>query len=58
LRGYLLPPDLVKLGGYTAWRARTACLEPEAEPKIRKVIDELLDEVAAKRKDEAAIAAK
>jgi hypothetical protein len=56
--GYLLPPDLLKLGGYTAWRARTACLEPEAEPKIRKVIDELLDEVAEKRKEEAAVAAK
>ena len=56
--GYLLPPDLLKLGGYTAWRARTACLEPEAEPKIRKVIDELLDEVAAQRKDEASRSAK
>lgn len=56
--GYLLPPDLLKLGGYTAWRARTACLEPEAEPKIRKTIDELLDEVAGKRKDEEAVAGK
>ncbi len=56
--GYLLPPDLLKLGGYTAWRARTACLEPEAEPKIRKVIDELLDEVTEKRKEEATVATK
>jgi len=56
--GYLLPPDLLKFGGYTAWRARTACLEPEAEPKIRKVIDELLDDVAKKRSKEAAVAAK
>ena len=55
--GYLLPPELLKLGGYTAWRARTACLEPQAEPKIRSVIDELLDEVAGKRKDEPAVAA-
>ena len=56
--GYLLPPDLLKLGGYTAWRARTACLEPEAEPKIRKMIDELLDEVAGNRKAETAVPAK
>jgi neutral ceramidase len=55
--GYLLPPDLLALGGYTAWRARTACLEPEAEPKIRKMIDELLEEVAGKRKEEEAVAA-
>jgi hypothetical protein len=53
--GYLLPPDLLKLGGYTAWRARTACLEPQAEPKIRQAIDELLDEVASKRQDEGAV---
>jgi hypothetical protein len=56
--GYLLPPDLLKLGGYTAWRARTACLEPDAEPKIRQTIDELLDAVAAERSDEKATAAR
>jgi hypothetical protein len=55
--GYLLPPDLLKLGGYTAWRARTACLEPQAEPKIRAVIDELLDDVARNRKDEQVLPA-
>jgi neutral ceramidase len=40
--GYLPPPDQFPLGGYTTWRARTSYLEPEAEPKIRAVIDELL----------------
>lgn len=47
--GYLLPPDLLKLGGYTAWRARSACLEPEAEPKIRAALLELLHSVARQR---------
>ncbi len=52
--GYLPPPELLKLGGYTCWRARTSCLEPEAEPKIRAAVLELLQEVAQQRKDESA----
>ena len=56
--GYLPPPDLLKLGGYTSWRARTSCLESEAEPKIRSAVLGLLGEVAKERTDEKAVAAK
>jgi len=44
--GYIPPPEQLKLGGYTTWRARTSCLEPEAEPKIRATALELLQKVA------------
>jgi hypothetical protein len=50
--GYIPPPEQHKLGGYTTWRARTSCLEVDAEPKIVVVLLELLDEVAQQRKDE------
>ena len=53
--GYLPPPELLKLGGYTCWRARTSCLEAQAEPKIRAVVLELLRQVAQERKDDKAI---
>jgi hypothetical protein len=43
--GYLPPPEDHKLGGYTTWRARTSCLEVEAEPKIRQAVLELLKTV-------------
>lgn len=44
--GYLPPPDQHKLGGYTTWRARSSCLEEEAEPKIVAKVLELLNRVA------------
>ncbi len=44
--GYLPPPDQFPLGGYTTWRARTSCLEVEAEPKITSAVLELLKNVA------------
>ncbi len=47
--GYLPPPDQFPLGGYTTWRARTSCLEVEAEPKITAAVLELLTQVAAHR---------
>lgn len=56
--GYIPPPDQHKLGGYTTWRARSSCLEEEAEPKIKAAILELLDEVAQSRADEKAVPAK
>jgi neutral ceramidase len=56
--GYLPPPELLKLGGYTCWRARTSCLESEAEPKIRAAVLELLGKVAKTRADEPAVPAK
>jgi len=44
--GYIPPPDQHPLGGYTTWRARSACLEPDAEPKIVACLLELLGAVA------------
>jgi hypothetical protein len=44
--GYIPPPSRHKLGGYETWRARSSCLEVEAEPKIRAEVLRLLDEVA------------
>ena len=46
--GYLPPPEQFPLGGYTTWRARTSCLEVQAEPKITAAALELLANVAAR----------
>jgi neutral ceramidase len=43
--GYIPPPALHPLGGYTCWRARTSCLVPEAERTIRSGVLELLKSV-------------
>jgi len=51
--GYLPPPDQHKLGGYTTWRARSSCLEEEAEPKIVAKLLELLSTLADRRRDES-----
>ncbi|MCY2982961.1 MAG: c-type cytochrome [Planctomycetota bacterium] len=32
--GYIPPPELFQLGGYTTWRCRSSCLEEHAEPKM------------------------
>ena len=53
--GYLPPPDQFPLGGYTTWRARSSCLEVQAEPKIKAAILELLASVAAARRGEPSI---
>ena len=55
--GYIPPPDQHALGGYTTWRARTSCLEVNAEPKIRAGVVELLKRVNQQRRDEAAVPA-
>ena len=48
--GYIPPPEQ-PLGGYTTWRARSSCLEEEAEPKIAAGVLDLLEQVAVERKD-------
>jgi neutral ceramidase len=53
--GYIPPPELHPLGGYTCWRARTACLEPQSERKIRERVLEMLTSVSKKRADEQPI---
>jgi hypothetical protein len=44
--GYIPPPEQHALGGYTAWRARSSCLDVQAEPKIREAVLALLKDVA------------
>ena len=44
--GYLPPPEQHELGGYTTWRARSSCLEVEAEPKMVGTAMELLTKLA------------
>ncbi|MHC5541858.1 hypothetical protein ACYOEI_26870, partial [Singulisphaera rosea] len=44
--GYLPPPERHKLGGYETWRARSSCLEVDAEPKVRAEILRLLEAAA------------
>jgi hypothetical protein len=46
--GYIPPPEQHKLGGYTTWPARTAGLEPQAEPRIVKTVLALLEQVSGK----------
>jgi hypothetical protein len=43
--GYIPPPALHPLGGYTCWRARTSCLAPDAERTIRSGVLDLLKQV-------------
>ena len=56
--GYIPPPDQHALGGYTTWRARTSCLEVNAEPKIQATVLELLKRVNQQRRDEPSVPAK
>ncbi len=49
--GYIPPPDQFPLGGYTTWRARSSCLEVQAEPKIRAALLQLLTLVAGERSE-------
>ncbi len=46
--GYIPPPDLFPLGGYTTWPARSAGLEVQAEAKITEASLGLLEEVSGK----------
>ncbi|QDS99084.1 PVC-type heme-binding CxxCH protein [Adhaeretor mobilis] len=50
--GYIPPPDQHALGGYTTWRARSSCLEVEAEPKIKEAVLKLLHTVAKRSQNE------
>lgn len=56
--GYIPPAELHKLGGYTTWRARTSCLQVDAEEKIRDKLVEVLNVVAQQRTSEASIPTK
>lgn len=56
--GYVPPPEVFPLGGYTTWRARSSCLEVNAEPKIRDTMLRLLSQLAAQRGPEPVAAVK
>ena len=56
--GYLPPPDQHELGGYTTWRARSSCLEVQAEPQVRAAVVGLLSKVAVPRANESVVTAK
>jgi hypothetical protein len=56
--GYIPPPELHPLGGYTCWRARTACLVPESERQIRTRVLETLEKVSKQRADEQPVKSK
>lgn len=43
--GYIPPPEQHALGGYTTWRARSSCLEIEAEPKIQAALIGMLKQL-------------
>ena len=45
--GYIPPAEQFELGGYTTWRARTSCLEVQAEAKIAAAVVGLLTKVAS-----------
>jgi putative membrane-bound dehydrogenase-like protein len=53
--GYIPPPKQHKLGGYETWRARSSCLEVNAEPKIRAAALELLNKVNDTRAEEVGV---
>ncbi|MBU6175928.1 MAG: hypothetical protein KGQ60_19150, partial [Planctomycetes bacterium] len=47
--GYIPPPEMFQLGGYTTWRCRTSCLEEFAEPKMVDAISRLLASLGERR---------
>ncbi len=53
--GYIPPPEQHQLGGYTTWPARTAGLEPQAEPKIVETALALLETVSGKARKPIAL---
>ncbi len=48
--GYIPPPEQHYLGGYTTWPARTAGLEPDAEPQIVDTLLGLLEKLSGKKR--------
>lgn len=48
--GYIPPPEMFQLGGYTTWRARSSCLEEQAEPKMVNGLVEVMQTLDQRRK--------
>ena len=49
--GYIPPPEQHYLGGYTTWPARTAGLEPDAEPIIVDTLLGLLEKLSGQKRN-------
>lgn len=47
--GYIPPPEIHPFGGYNTWPARTAGLEPDAEPKIVEALLDLMGKICGCR---------
>ncbi len=47
--GYIPPPELFQLGGYTTWRCRTSCLEEQAEPKMVEGLTHVMQTLHARQ---------
>lgn len=48
--GYIPPPEMYQLGGYTTWRCRTSCLEEQAEPKMVEGLVRVMRTLETRRK--------
>ena len=48
--GYIPPPELFQLGGYTTWRCRSSCLEEQAEPKMVEGLSRVMNTLYARQK--------
>ena len=48
--GYIPPPELFQLGGYTTWRCRSSCLEEQAEPKMVDGLIRVMQTLHARQK--------
>lgn len=47
--GYIPPPEMFQLGGYTTWRCRSSCLEEEAEPKMVEGLNRVMQALHQRR---------
>lgn len=47
--GYIPPPEMFQLGGYTTWRCRSSCLEEQAEPKMVEGLHRVMQELHRRR---------
>ena len=47
--GYIAPPELFQLGGYTTWRCRSSCLEEQAEPKMVEGLTQVMQTLHARQ---------
>ncbi|MCY3008437.1 MAG: c-type cytochrome [Planctomycetota bacterium] len=52
--GYIPPPEMFQLGGYTTWRCRSSCLDEQAEPKMVEGLTKLVTTLHARYNKTAA----